>query len=722
MSQFEHQRTDHHADPGSKPLVSRGRTSLVHGSLVLFAIALIARAVQVQLIDGKFWAEKAINQQIRESSLPAPRGQILDERGVVMAESRELVQVAIAPNEIRRERSAKQDDRRDLQRTLTTLGMSKLLIRSALDSNKKWLELPRPFVPRDVEPLLKLRSGIHPTYVMQRVIAAPEGVRRLIGVVDSKGNAVGGIEQEMDSLLRGRTGRRTSLRDGRGKYFDTPSLTGVEATPGHSVTLTINSILQDICERELSLALKRTGATGGDVVIVDPRDGSILALAGYRNGKVPVSSTPLAEGYEPGSVLKPFIVANLLDRGLVRPDDMVNTEVGPYIVRGKPWPTDEHKRPSMPVHDVIRNSSNIGIVKLATKLTAQQEFELLRDFGFGVQPGTPYPAESRGRLVLPKQWSAQTGASMAMGYEMIVTPLQLAVAYAAIANGGELLQPALIREIRDANGTVVFEHQRRALRRVLSAKSAEQMRVILESVVDSGTSLAADLQTFDVAGKSGTARRSEGGAYRDGKYNATFAGMFPAKKPQYVIVARLIDPKGLIFGGLVAAPVVNKILQGAVATRDVQLDRTALAAAARPIPFKVDSAALRLAATKDSIARISALKRLGGKTAVDFAASADGEAMIDTSALIVQAAPSVSVPLPTSVVVLLPYKPKSVKPAAAQMRIVPNVSGLNLRDAVRTLHAAGFQVRLEDGVAGHTKPAAGLVAPSGSSVTLGTSR
>lgn len=720
MNQFDPSRGDLQSDGSGKPLVNRTRASLVHGSLVLFAVALIARAVQVQLIDGKFWAEKAASQQIRESALPAPRGQILDERGVVMAESRELVQVAIAPNEIRRDRNGKTDDRRELQRTLTTLGMPKPLIKSAMDPNKKWVELPRPFVPRDVEPLLKLRSGIHPTYVMQRVIAAPDGVRRLIGVVDSKGDAVGGIEQEMDSLLRGQTGRRTSLRDGRGKYFDTPSLTGVEATPGHSVTLTINSILQEICERELSSALQRTGATGGDVVIVDPRDGSILALAGYRNGKVPLSSTPLAEGYEPGSVLKTFIVANLLERGMTTPNEVINTEGGTYTVN-KRTITDEHKAAYMPVRDIIRNSSNIGVVKLASRLSSQQEFELLRDFGFGVQPGTPYPAESRGRIAYPKQWSAQTGASMAMGYEMLVTPLQLAVAYASIANGGELLQPALVREIRDANGTVVFEHQRRALRRVLSPKAAEQMRVILESVVDSGTALAAQLKTFDVAGKSGTARRSEGGLYRAGKYNATFAGMFPAKNPQYVIVARLIDPKGLIFGGLVAAPVVNKILQGAVATRDVQLDRSALASAARPIPVKVDSAALRQA-RKDSIARVAAMKKNGGKVSVDVASDADGEAMVDTSALTVQAAPKAALPAPSTVVVAFPYKPKTVKAPTAEMRMVPNVSGLDLRDAVRTLHAAGFQVKLEDGTPGRTKPAAGSFVQSGSAITLGTAK
>lgn len=695
-------------DPDSKPLVSRFRAAIIHALLVLFAMALIARAAQVQVIDGRFWAERAAKQQIRESDLPAPRGTIVDERGVVLAESRELVKLSIAPREIRRERTGTRDDRRDLSRGLSALGVSKSLIRAALDTNRKWVEIPKLFVPRDIESLLKLRTGVHPQYVMQRVIAAPDGVRRLIGVVDARGKAVGGIEQEMDSLLRGQTGRRASLRDGRGKYYDTPSLSGVEARPGHTISLTINSSLQEICERELTLALQRTGAAGGDVVIVDPRDGSILALAGYRNGRVPASSTPLAEGYEPGSVIKPFIVAHLLDVGLTNPNEIINTEGGTYTVN-KRTVTDEHKEAFMPVRDVIRNSSNIGIVKLASRLTSAQEFELLRDFGFGVQPGTPYPAESRGRLASPRTWSAQSGASMAMGYEMLVTPLQLAVAYAAIANGGEVLQPALIREIRDADGTVVFRHARRALRRVLSPKAAEQTRIMLESVVDSGTSIAAQLKTFDVAGKSGTSLRSEGGRYLSGKYNATFAGMFPAHKPQYVIVARLIDPKGLHFGGLVAAPVVNRILQSAVATRDVQLDRTALAAAARPLPVKVDSAAMRAAA----------IRQAAGAQA--WARDFDFDSA-NTDTPLIHAAPRIALPAPVTVVVELPYAPVAARPASSGRRVVPSVLGLDLRDAVRTLHASGFQVRLKDGVTGRTIPAAGDYVPAGAVVTLERAR
>ena len=702
------QKDEGASTPPKRPLVSRGRASLVHASLVLFAFALVARAVQVQLIDGKNWAAKAVKQQVSVSSLPAARGQILDERGNVLVESREVVQLSIAPNEVRRNARKNQDDGPKLAKGLQAIGVSRELVRNALDQNQKWVVIPKMVPARDAAPILALKSGIHPTFAMQRVNAAPEGVKKLIGVIDNTGQPIGGIEQSLDSLLRGQSGKRAGVRDGGGNVWESPSLSGVDATPGHSVSLTINATLQEICERELAQAVARTGSTGGDVVIVDPRDGAILALAGLRDHKTPLSSTPLAEGYEPGSVLKPFVVARLIDRKMITPNDIVNTENGRYTIN-KRTITDEHIRASMSVTDVLRYSSNIGIVKLASKLTSQEEYELLRDFGFGTPPGTPYPAESRGRLAPPRSWSAQSSASMAMGYELIATPVQLAEAYVSIANGGEMLQPGLIREIRDADGNVVYKHQRKVLRRVMSAESAEKVRVILEAVVDSGTATAADLKTFDVAGKTGTARRAVGGKYLPGHINATFAGMFPAKHPQYVIIAKLIDPQGQIFGGLVAAPVVNRILQSAVASHDVGLDGAALTRDAHIPPPKVDTAAIRRAAT---VARLALLNKKPIATPVD----------LDTGILAVTVAPSATMPAPTSIVVTLPYTPKVEHAPLGDDKLVPNVHGLDLRDAVRTLQTAGFQVRLSPGTFGKTKPLAGTLAKPGTTVVFETAR
>jgi cell division protein FtsI (penicillin-binding protein 3) len=708
VNMFNGNDSDVSTTPSKRPLVSRGRASLVHASLVLFAFALIARAVQVQLIDGKTWAAKAARQQVSVSPLPAARGQILDERGNVLVESREVVQLSIAPNEVRRNARKNQDDGPKLAKGLQALGVSRQLVRNALDVNQKWVVIPKMVPARDAAPILALKSGIHPTFAMQRVNAAPEGVKKLIGVIDNNGEPVGGIEQSLDSLLRGQSGKRTGVRDGGGNVWESPALSGVDAKPGHSIALTINATLQEICERELAQAVARTGSTGGDVVIVDPRDGAILAVAGLRDHKTPLSATPLAEGYEPGSVLKPFLVARLIDRKMITPDDIVNTENGRYTIN-KRTITDEHIRPSMSVRDVIRFSSNIGIVKLASKFTAGEEYQLLRDFGFGVQPGTPYPAESRGRVPLPRTWSAQTSASMAMGYEMLATPVQLAEAYATVANGGELLQPGLIREIRDANGTIVYKHQRQVLRRVMSPETAEKMRVILESVVDSGTATAADLKTFDVAGKTGTARRAEGGVYRAGNINATFAAMFPAKHPQYVIIAKLIDPKGQVFGGLVAAPLVNKILQSAVASHDVGLDGDALTRDAHIPPPKIDSAALRRAAAATRLAL------LNNKSVAPLLE-------LDTGILAVNVAPTAKIPAPTTVVVALPFTPKLGHAPPGDEKLVPNVRGLDLRDAVRTLQGAGFQVRLIAGTTGKTRPLAGSLAKPGTIVVLETSR
>jgi cell division protein FtsI (penicillin-binding protein 3) len=236
------------------------------------------------------------------------------------------------------------------------------------------------------------------------------------------------------------------------------------------------------------------------------------------------------------------------------------------------------------------------------------------------------------------------------------------------------------------------------------------MRSILESVVDSGTATAGELKTFDLAGKSGTARRVDRGAYRADKYNATFVGMFPAKKPQYVIVARLIDPQGKIFGGLVSAPLVSRILQQAVATRDVQLDRAALAEAAHPAPVPIDSAAVKAALRA---------KILSSRTPVKVSLIPQ---VLDTGVLEVRVAPTVAPPPVTTVLVALPYVAAPVVVQPAEPRVVPNVHGLDLREAVRTLHAAGFQVRLSATNTGHTLPAAGSYAKPGTTVVLETTR
>ncbi len=670
---------------------------LVHGTLVAFALAVLGKAVQVQLVDQTKWEKAAADQQVRTLDVVPLRGRILDANGITLVESRELIRFGVDPRALD---STKRygDARVVLRRELTTLGVKPALIRRSLDESVKWVGIPGLFAPSDVEMLQQLRA-VRSERVLLRNVSAPAGIRRIIGAVNSEQQPQSGLELELDPLLRGVHGRDEFLRDGRGDRLESPALERVSATQGHTITLSLNRSLQEIAERELALAMERTGASGGDVVMMDPRDGSVLALAGARNGQPSVSSTALTDPYEPGSVIKPFVMARLLDMKRAGLDEVVNTEGGQWMVARRVI-DDEHKEASMTFRDVIRLSSNIGVVKFAQRLSPREQYEGLRDFGFGTLTGVPYPAESRGRLPVPGPkgtWTAQTPSALAMGYELSATPLQLASAYSTIANGGELLQPVFIREIHSADGTLLYQHKRRVLRRAISEETAREMRTILASVVDSGTAVAAGLETFDVAGKSGTARRSENGRYVVGGYNATFAAMFPAQAPQYVIVAKLLDPRSKIYGGVVSGVIVHNVLQAAQATRDASLDRRELARYAKPLPAPVVkplSPQAIASATRDS-ARFDSLR-----------------APIPEPAPPVAAAGRVVFALPMTVAT----SARDDAPAIAVP--VPSVYGLNVRQAARTLHKAGFHVRVSKGIAGETRPAAGSTARAGSTVVL----
>lgn len=692
------------ADDGTaRGMVSPARSMIVHGGLVVFAVAILARSVQLQIKEHDTWLRKADRQHVDQQTLKPLRGAITDATGIVLVESRELMKVSIAPREIRdvRRRGAKRGEpvpntRERIRSGLRALDVPASQIRKALDTNQKWVTLPKLYLASDVARLAGL-PGVHLDRVRRRINSASDNLRGLIGAVDADEAPVGGIELELDPFLRGEAGSRSVVKDPKVGNVESPELVSVEALPGHTVTLTLHQALQEIAENELRRAVERTGGTGGDVVMLDPRDGSVLALAGIRDRKPSVTSTPMALAYEPGSVMKPFLVSRLLDMGKATPDEMINTENGSAMLPGRKRPlTDTHKAAQMPLRDVIRFSSNIGTAKLALRMTPREEFESMRDFGFGSLTGVPYPAESKGSLPLPARWSGSTATAVSIGYEVMATPLQIAVAYAAIANGGELLQPALVREVRDAQGATVYRHERRVVRRVITPATAQVMRGMLASVVDSGTSTTAELATFDVGGKSGTAKRIENGRYVDGKYNATFAGMFPAQAPQYVLVARIIDPQGTYYGGIVSGTLVNGILQAALATRNSALDRNALAEVAKSMPVPavkpLSEKALALA-VRDSLRRDSLLAP----------------------------APPKAEPVPAAarVVVSLPFQPPAlVARDEGALRAVPSVFGLDVRQATRTLYAAGFQVSVVPGVAVRTRPLSGTMLKTGSTVQL----
>jgi cell division protein FtsI (penicillin-binding protein 3) len=663
------------------------RSSVIHGALALFAVGIIGKAAHVQLWQREQWLARAAQQHFAGDTLPAPRGVITDASGRVLVESRELVRLRIAPRELK--------DRARIGRLLARAKVPNDWVRRAVDTTRKWVEIPGTFLPTDVAAVTAER-GVHQEPVIQRVASGTEGVLRIVGRVGADGAPVDGVELALDSLLRGVRGTTMLLRDGRGGRLESPFTRNEAARPGHGVTLTINAALQDICERALADAAKQMGATGGDIVVMNPFDGEVLALASLRPDPRTTSATTLTEPFEPGSTMKPLVAARLLELKRAKPDEVIGTENGEYTINGRTIHDDEPAK-ELSLRDVIRVSSNIGIVKFSQRLTVREEFELLRDLGFGSPTGVPYPAEARGIVRAPKDWTPQSAASMVMGYEVAVTPLQLATAYSAVANGGRLLEPALVRDIRDADGEIVWRHTPRVVRQVMSPKTAGIVREMLKAVVDSGTSTAANLASFTLVGKSGTARRVERGrGYVAGHYNAVFASIFPMEDPQYVIVVKLENPAGdVYFGGKTAGPVTKAVLQAALAARDAALNRAALAERVLPAARDAYTPKVAVADTLPPPTPAAApIELRRDRLEADTVASGVVRYVVD---------------LPGRRVAAVPVSPP---------RAVPAGQGLPLRDAIYALHRAGFRVKLAPGGDGRTVPAAGAVAPAGTAVTL----
>ena len=674
------------------------RLTVVHSVLLAFAAALIGRSAFVQLWQRQKWGTLAVRQHFAHSTLGAPRGDIVDLSGLALAQSQVKVRLAIAPTEVK--------EPKRLLRALQRVGVDRGTLERVSDRRRKWVPISKTFFATDVASLQSM-TGVHAETVGERAYVPSDGLRRIVGRVDDDGAGIDGVELMLDSLLRGERGTSAPLLNARGERYESPDMLTEPPRPGHSVVLTVNYVLQDICDRALADATQRFDASGGDIVVLDPRTGEIRCLASRRSGAITTGSTALTEPFEPGSTLKPFYAGFMIEAERARPDEVIETFNGTYRTHGRTI-TDVHRAPRLSLADVIRYSSNVGIVRFTERLSAAEMYETLRDFGFGTPTGVPYPSEAPGVLREPRRWSSQSQASVAIGYEITVTPLQLATAYASIANGGLLLAPALVREIKDADGNVVYAHRPTVVRRVLRPQTTEVLRRILASVVDSGTATEASLSSYALGGKSGTARRASGGGYGAGHYTSTFVGLFPAADPQYVVLVKLDDPRGTYYGGKAAAPVAKAVIEAAIAARDAALDRSDLELQrARYVPPSLGDG--KPSASTASGQAEGALGRTSGRVD-EGATSARGVprfALVD----------STPEPAATRPVRIDLSRPLPVLPPPAPV-IVPEVHDLPLRAAVRELHRAGLHVSVIPGATGMV-PAAGATVASGSLVRLG---
>lgn len=656
------------------PLSSRRMTlrrRVLLGFWVLTSVVLVARAGQLQILQGDTWREAADGQQRGTATLPAPRGSILDRDRVPLAVSHETFTVGVAPHELK--------DRDAAATALSSaLALSDREARSITRSDRRWVPIRGRF-PAMVREALDGVQGIYVERELDRFYPHGDLARGVLGrIQDDTGR--GGVEQHFDSLLMGFAGRAVDARDSRGRPIPGQTWIVEEPRSGGQVVLTLDLELQEIAEEALAEAVAETEAAGGTVLVTEPRTGEILAMASVRDGS-PNSLAAINTPYEPGSTLKPFTVATLLKHGVAELGDSVDTEEGSWRIHGRTL-RDVHAEGKITLADALRVSSNVGIAKMAQGLSAAQQYEALRDFGFGVPTGIPLSGEAPGTLRRPSQWSRQSPASLAIGYEIAVTPIQMAMAYGALANGGSLMEPRLVKEVRDADGQVLDRFEPRVVRRVLPGWLTRVVNEVLVDVVEDGTGTAARLATFDVAGKSGTSRIwSPSGGYERGAYFSSFVGFFPADEPQLVVYVMLERPKGAYYGGAIAAPVTGATLEAILAARRPPLDRSALARlAANPRRAVADP----LSDVRFASADLTGVRRAAGD---EWQSRSPGD-----------------------------------KASAVTVRL-EDLADLPVREAVRRLHARGLRVTWDGGgLVRRTVPKPGAVVVPGDTIHLTAER
>jgi cell division protein FtsI (penicillin-binding protein 3) len=532
--------------------------------LVLFTLAFLAvfgRAVWLQAVHARPLDRLARGQHHVTIELPAARGSILDRNGVELAIGKHAVTVYANPRHIA-----------DPHATAIAAGRvlridPDRLYGKLADRSRGFVYLARKADPRRAEALKALElTGIG--FYPEERRAYPQGTvaAHVLGFAGLDNRGLSGLELKLDKTLAGRNGRQTVVRDPFGRTLDVTSSSQTEE--GRDVRLTLDNTLQANAQSVLLRTVRRWAAKAASAVVLDARTGEILAMAsepGFDANRYPETSRDVqrnravTDTYEPGSTLKVVTVAAALSEGLVTPSTEFSLEpkiqVSDRVIR------EAHRRRTerMTVAEILSRSSNVGTITLAEQLGRERLEAWIERFGFGKKTGIDFPGETAG--ILPFYWSGSTIGTLPIGHGIAVTPVQMAAAYGAVANGGVWLRPSL----------VVDRPVKR--RRVMSRRVADQLMSMLRDVVIEGTGREAEVAGYQVAGKTGTAAKPDPkGGYSESRYVASFVGVVPASDPKLVVLVTVDEPHGAIWGGVVAAPAFQEIARFALQYLEVPPD------------------------------------------------------------------------------------------------------------------------------------------------------
>lgn len=544
--------------------LSRGRRYVLLLLLLCGFGVVLFRLVTLQVLQAAVLSAQADRQHQKTVSLEGARGTIVDRHGKILAMNVEVQSVFGVPNTV-------DNPRKTAQQLSPILHVKTDELERKLRQDRRFVWLARKLDPEQGRRLDRLPlDGIG--VVMEGRRFYPKGplLAHVLGFSGMDGEGLEGVEHRYEPYLHGEKRMMVLQRDAHGHTVFPKGMMERSPTPGHSLTLTIDEVIQYIVERELEDAVDRAQAKSGTMIVLDPKTGAVLAMAvSPRFDPNAVSALSrdrwrnraLTDTYEPGSTMKAMMAAAAIEERVVRPNTMVFGENGHMMVANTV--IHDHERLGwVSFAQVIQKSSNIGAVKTGMALGEQRLYRYLQAFGFGQRTEIDLPGEGAGLVSNPRDWGRRSIASISIGQEIGVTPLQMVSAVAALANGGVLMKPYVVSEIRDAEGQILKQIPPQTRRRIVSPETARSVTKILEGVVTDGTGGKAAIPGFRVAGKTGTAQQIDGDTktYSTSRFVASFAGYVPSDIPRLAMIVIIDEPQDKkASGGSVAAPVFSRV-------------------------------------------------------------------------------------------------------------------------------------------------------------------
>jgi cell division protein FtsI (penicillin-binding protein 3) len=639
----------------------KSRLAVLAALLTLWIGAIATRLWSLQVVRHDEFAARAERQQQRVVELDPPRGTIFDSQGRELAVSIEVESAFAVPREIGDVAAA-------ASRLARVLDVDRAKLERQLSSDREFVWVARKLDPPLARAVRALNlSGIYFLEEAKRYYPSRRLAAHVLGYVGTDNQGLGGLEARYDATVAGTPGRRTVLRDARRGQALPPGLPSRAAVAGHDLYLTLDSALQQIAEEELASAVGRLRAKSGSVVLLDPDSGAVLAMASepsfdpneFRHASDEArKNRAIEDAFEPGSTFKMVTAASALETGVVSPGDRFDCEMGSITLAGVRI-ADHKPFGNLSLAEVIAKSSNVGTIKTALRVSNREFYDTIRAFGFGAKSGVDLPGESSGLLMPLEVWPPLAKAYISFGQGISVTPIELAAAFAAVANGGRLLEPYVVASYGSGADANPLHPEPVERGRPVSPRVVEQLRQLLAGVtVEGGTGRAAVTPGYTAAGKTGTAQKAVAGkGYLTDEHIASFVGWSPYARPLFVGIVVIDAPKGAYHGGEAAAPVFGAIARRSLLARGLRPERERPehwpGEPARTAPQKqtvvADAAALEKPPPAPTVPPPGTFPDLAGKSAREAVAAATQLELVPVlrgKGSVVRQEPSPGAPLP----------------------------------------------------------------------------